>query len=215
MQKFVVLTAAFAAVLAHAQTQPAPATEAPAQAPAPAAAPKPAAGGQRRVATINVQQALLATRDGQKAAQDLQTRYNPRKQALEKRQSDLQSMQSQARAGAATMSQAAKDKLARDIDAGTRSLKNETEDFDAEVREEEGKIMNELGQKLMAVVQQYTQQNSIALVLDVSNQQSPVLWADASVDITQAIVRMYDEAHPVGAAPAAAPAPAPAAPPKK
>jgi len=215
LQKFVVLTAAFAAVLAHAQTQPAPATEAPAQAPAPAAAPKPAAGGQRRVATINVQQALLATRDGQKAAQDLQTRYNPRKQALEKRQSDLQSMQSQARAGAATMSQAAKDKLARDIDAGTRSLKNESEDFDAEVREEEGKIMNELGQKLMAVVQQYTQQNSIALVLDVSNQQSPVLWADASVDITQAIVRMYDEAHPAGAAPAAAPAPAPAAPPKK
>ena len=196
MKKIVVLFAAFAAVLAHAQT------------PAPSAAP---AGGTRRVATINVQQALIATKEGQKAAQDLQTKFNPRRQALEKRQSDLQAMQQQARAGAATMSQAAKEKLARDIDSGTRTLKNDSEDFDSEVQQEEGKVMNVLGQKLMEVVQKYTQANGIGLVFDVSNQQSPVLWADASIDITSTIVKLYDEANPGASAAPGAPATPPAA----
>jgi hypothetical protein len=47
----------------------------------------------------------------------------------------------------------------------------------------------------------------------VSNQQTPVLWADPSADITTEIIKLYDQAHPgTGAAPAPGTA-KPAAPP--
>jgi len=200
LTKNIVVIAALAC-LGQAQT-PAPAA-APAVAPAAAPAPAPL-----KVATIHVQHAIMSTKEGQKASQDLQTKYMPRKQGLDKRQTDLQASQNQLRAGAATMSQGAKDKLARDIDSGTKSLQRENEDFQAEVQDAEGKIMNDLGQRMMDILQKYTVENGIALVLDVSNAQSPVLWADASVDITNEIVKRYDQAHPL----AAAPAPAPAAP---
>lgn len=185
---------------------------------APVAAP-PAAGSKApvKVATIHVQNALLATKEGQKAAQELQGRFSPRQQELVKKQDDITAIQNQMRAGNATMSEAAKTKLAGDFDKGNKELQRAKDDFQAEVQQEEGKIMNELGTKLMDVLIKYTTQNAIAMVVDVSSQQSPVLWADPSIDITNEVVKLYDQAHPSAAAPAAATPPAapPTIPPAK
>jgi len=181
--------------------------QAPAATPAPAGSPAPV-----KVATIHVQNALLTTKDGQKAAQDLQTKFNPRRQELEKKNTEITNIQAQMRAGSATMSEAAKSKLAGDYDRNTKELKRASDDFDAEVQQEENKIMGVLGQQLMDVLVKYTTSHQIAVVVDVSSQQSPVLWADPSIDITNEVVKLYDSSHP--AAPGSAPA-APAAPPSK
>jgi outer membrane protein len=171
------------------------------------AAPAPA-----KVATVHVQNAILQTKDGQKAAQDLQTKFLPRRTELEKRQTDITAIQAQMRAGSATMSEAAKAKLQRDYDNNSKEFTRAKDDFEAEVQQEEGKIMNDLGQKILEVISKYSAQNSIAMVVDVSNQQSPVLWADPSIDITNEVIKLYDQAHP---SVAPTPAPAPAAPPAK
>jgi len=165
-----------------------------------------------KIATVQVQSAIVQTKEGQKAAQDLQAKFIPRRTELEKRQTDITAIQGQMRAGSATMSDAAKAKLQRDYDNNSKELKRATDDFDAEVAQEEGRIMNDLGQKILEVISKYSAQNSIALVVDVSNQQSPVLWADPSIDITNEIIKLYDQAHPVAAA---APVPAPSTPPAK
>jgi outer membrane protein len=166
-----------------------------------------------KVATVHVQNAILGTKEGQKAAQDLQTKFNPRRQELEKKQADITAIQSQMRAGSATMSEAAKAKLQRDFDKSNVEFKRSTDDFDAEVQQEEGRIMNDLGQKIMEVIAKHCTQNSIAMVVDVSSQQSPVLWADPSVDITNEIIKEYDQAHAAPAPAAAAPAPTAPTPP--
>ena len=186
-----ILAAAFGA-FAQQQTPTAPA-------PAPTEA---AARAPVKLATIHVQNAILSTKEGQKAAQDLQSRYNPRRTELEKKQAGLQALQQQMRTGGATMSAAAKEKLTRQIDDTSKSLQRESEDFDAEVQEQEGKIMNDLGQKIMGIIGKYTTQHAIAMLVDVSNPQGPVLWADPSLDITTEIIKQYDEAYPVSAAPA-------------
>ncbi len=171
-------------------------------------------------ATIHIQKAILSTKDGEKASSDLQAKFAPRRNALEKKQGDIVAKQDQLKKGAATMSQDARDRLARDIDTDQKSFQRDTEDFDADVQAEEGKVMNELGTRLLEVLGKYATQNGLSLVMDTSNQQSPVIWADPSIDVTADIVKLYDLAHPAGAtasAPAMAPKPpaAPAAPPTK
>lgn len=163
-----------------------------------------------KVAIISVQQAILQTKDGQAASAALQAKFLPKRQEIEKKQASIQALQEQMKKGSATMSEDAKNKLARDIDSNTKSLQREGEDFDADVQQEEGRIMQDLGQKIMDVIIKYATQNGYAMVLDVSNQQTPVLWADPSADITTEIIKLYDAAHPgTGAAKPAAPAPAP------
>ena len=164
-----------------------------------------------KIAVINVQTAILSTKDGQKAAADLQTTFSPRQQDLEKKQAELTALQDQLRKGSATMSDEAKTKLMRDIDATTTRVNRDTQDAQSDLDEAQGKLMQELGGKMMAVMEKYATQNGYAVVLDVSNPQTPVLWAASAVDITNDIVKLYDQAYPGTAAAPPVPAAKPPA----
>jgi outer membrane protein len=164
-----------------------------------------------KVAIIHVQNAILSTKDGQRAAGELQTKFKPKKDQLDKKQADLANLQDQLRKGTATMSEDAKNKLMRDIDTGNKMLQRETQDAQDDLDQEQGKVMQELGNKMIGVIEKYATQNGYSLVIDVSNPQTPVLWAAQSIDITNDIIKLYDQANP-GTAPAAGSgAPKPAA----
>ncbi len=165
-------------------------------------------------ATIHIQKAIMTTKEGEKASADLQAKFAPRRAALEQKNTEIAAKQDQLKKGAATMSQEAQARLSREIEADQKAFQRDTEDFDADVQSDESKVMNELGGRLYEVLGKYATQNGLTLVMDTSNQQSPVIWFDPSIDITADIVKLYDLAHPVAAAaPAAIPAPktAPAA----
>ena len=178
--------------------------QAPASGAAGAANPKPAVSGAvpTKIAILYVQNAILSTAEGKKAATELQGKFGPRRQTLEKRQADIQALQDQLKKGSATMSEDAKNKMARQIDADGKSLQRDADDLNADAEQEQNKLFGDLLQKLQAVVSQYATQNGFAVVLDVSSQQSPIMWAAASTDITGDIVKLYDQAHPSAAAPA-------------
>ena len=175
-----------------------------------------------KVGIIHIQNAIISTKDGQKAASELQTKFAPKKAELEKRQNTLAQLQDQLRKGSNTMSDEAKQKLMREIDQNTKSLNRESEDAQAELEQAQGKVMQELGQRMMAVIDKYAKDNGYALILDVSSQQTPVLYATSGIDITQDIIALYDKNAPAATSSAPAPASKPpaaakpaAAPPKQ
>lgn len=167
-----------------------------------------------KVGIIHIQNAIIGTKDGQVAAKSLEERFMPRRKEVEKKQADIGAMQNQLRASSNTASEDVKNKLMRDIDVKQKSLQRDAEDFQAEVDQEQQKVLGELGGKIMAVIDKYATDNGYAIVIDVSSQQSPVLYAATAIDITREIVGLYDRNAPSAAkppAPAAAPAAAPPA----
>lgn len=177
---------------------------------APAGAVKPAVPSgppPTKIAIINIQQAIVNTEEGKKEAAALQVKFNPRKSALEKRQNDIIALQDQLKKGGSTMSDAAKDKIMRDIDSNTKALNRDGDDLNADVEKDTNDIMQSLGNKMMAILDTYAAQNGYAVILDVSNQQNPVFWAHPSTFITADIVKLYDQQHPVAGAAKAAPKP--------
>ncbi len=144
-----------------------------------------------KIGIIHIQNAIISTKDGQKAANELQTRFAPKKADLEKKQSTISQLQDQLRKGSNTMSEDAKQKLMRDIDQNTKSLNRETEDAQAELDQEQNKIYAELGQRIVAVLEKYGKENGFAVILDVSSQQTPVMFAANGTDITQDIIALY------------------------
>jgi outer membrane protein len=54
---------------------------------------------------------------------------------------------------------------------------------------------------MMQTLDKYAKANGYSLILDVSNQNSPVLWAGASTDVTKAIVDEYNTSSGVPAPP--------------
>lgn len=165
-----------------------------------------------KVATIQVQNAILSTNDGKKASAELAAKFNPKKAEFDKLQADVAAKQDALKKGQATMSEDAKGKLQREIETANTKLQRDMQDAQADLDEDQQKIMQEVGNKMMAVIDKYAQSNGIAMVVDVSNSQTPVLWAAPSIDITAEIVKLYDQANPATAGASSAPAAAPAAP---
>jgi outer membrane protein len=164
-----------------------------------------------KVGIINIQQAILSTRDGQKAADELQQRYEPKRKELEQKQNEINALRDQLSRGSNTMSEEARQALIRQIDQKTRVLNRDTEDAQADFEQDQNRILQELGQRMMVVIGKYARDNGYALILDVSSPQTPVLYAANGIDITSDIVSLYDKNTPTDAAP---PKPAAAAPPK-
>ena len=177
-----------------------------ARAQAPAAPPT-------KVAVIQIQAALVSTKEGQKAAAELETKMGPRKKELDGKQAELKDLQDKLQRGGNTLSDSAKEELTRNIDQKTKSFNRQVEDAQAELEAEQQKLLQQLGQKMMQVIDKYAQSNGFSIVLDVSNPNTPVLYASNTIDITKEVIDLYDKT--AGTAPAAAaPAkPAPLAPP--
>lgn len=176
-----------------------------ARAQAPAAAPT-------KVAVIQIQAALVSTKEGQKAAAELETKMGPRKKELDGKQAELKDLQDKLQRGGNTLSDSAKEDLTRNIDQKTKSFNRQVEDAQAELEAEQQKLLQQLGQKMMQVIDKYAQNNGFSIVLDVSNPNTPVLYASNTIDITKEVIDLYDKT--IGSAPAAGPAkPAALAPP--
>jgi outer membrane protein len=177
-----------------------------AQTAAPAAAPAP---GPQKIAVIDMTSALVSTKDGQKAVADLQTKYRPKDQAIQKRGQELQAKQEQYRKAANTLSDEAKANYERDIELLNRNLQRDTADAKQEMDEDQQKLLQDLGSKIMQVVNKYAVDNQISIVFDVGGEPNNIRFASSAVDITRDIIALYDKAAPVTpTAPPAKPAPA-------
>jgi outer membrane protein len=179
----------------------------------PAAAAAAPAVAPSKIAVINIQEALINTKDGQKAAGDLKTKFAPKQAEIEKKQGDIAGLQQQLNKGGNAMSEESKQKIMRDIDQKNVSLKRDTEDAQADLEQEQQRIMGDLGGKMISVLNKYATENGYALVIDISSQQTPVLFASNTIDITREIIALYDKAAPMAAPANARPAaPRPASP---
>jgi len=161
-----------------------------------------------KVGVIQFQNAIIGSKDGQKAAAELQARFDPKRKELEGKQSKIAGLQDTLNKGRNTMSADQREKLIREIDELTKSLNRDTEDANAEVQQAQQKVFQDLGQRMMAVIDKYARDKGYTMILDVSSQQTPVLYVSSGYDVTQEVVSIYDKASgtPAPAAPAA-PAP--------
>jgi outer membrane protein len=161
-----------------------------------------------KIGVIDLQSVIVKTKDGEKAAAELKAKFSPKQSELEKRQQDIAALQTQLRNGQNTMSDENKQKLTREIDQKGNLLKRDTEDANTDLEQEQQRMMGDLVPKILSVLNKYATDNGFAVVFDISSQQTPVLFASNTVELTRAIIDAYDKASPL-AAPATPAAPKP------
>src|SRR5271170_1855641 len=175
------------------------------------------AQGLGKVGVISVQGAIVGTKDGQKAAAALETKFQPKRKDIEGRQTEVTQMEDQMRKGGNLLTDEKRAQLARDIDEKRKRLNRDLQDAQEEFDQEQQRLLQGLGQRMMAVIEKYSKDNGYSMVLDVSNPQTPVLYASSAIDVTQDVISLYDKSSsspapgtpPPATTPKAAPAPAP------
>jgi Skp family chaperone for outer membrane proteins len=168
-----------------------------------------------KIALVAFEQAVFATNEGQKAVQDIQTKYKPKKDQIETLSHEVDALKKQLQGAPATLTDAERAAKMKEIDAKEKRLNHDAEDaqtaYNTDLQEAYGKV----AAKVSVTLKKYVSDSGFTLLLDVSSQQSNVMWANQSTDVTQAVVTAYNTssgvAAPVPSAPSAA-APATARP---
>jgi outer membrane protein len=192
---------------AIAQVPSAPSAPSPAESTAGAPSAVPATA---KIAIINFQQAVAATNEGQRNFAQLRVKFEPKQAQLKAQSDEIDSLKKQLQDAGATLSEPERDSRLRIIDEKTKSLQRSAEDAQNEASGAMNDMYQALAQKVYAVLDTYSNQNKFTVVLDTSAQQTPVLWANGSTDITKQIVDAYNVKSgvpPQPAAGAAAPRP--------
>src|SRR5436305_12782677 len=94
----------------------------------------------QKVGVINIQAALVSTKDGQKAASELEGKRAPKTKDLEKKQAEIRSLQESLNRGGNAMSEQAKAESVRNIDTRTKSSNRELDDAQAEGQQGEERV---------------------------------------------------------------------------
>ncbi len=177
---------------------------------APAAAAHAAA--PTKIAVIAFQLAVAQTNEGQRDFADLQKKYAPKEAALKSLSDEVDSLTKQVQAQGSTLSQADRESKVKALDEKKKQLDRDTQDARTDFQQDMQDMYNGLASKIYDTMQSYAEQQGITLILDVSQQQTPVLFANNATNITKQVIDAYNLKSGVPApAPAAATAPKPAA----
>ncbi len=177
-----------------------------------------AAAAAGKVAVINIQSAITGTAEGKQAAAELQSQFSPRQNELDGLRKKIDDLQNRLRNCATTCSDEEKARLQREGETDTRVYQRKQQEIQDDANDAQRDVVDRIGRKMLEVIDKYSRENGYSVVFDMSAQNTPVVYAAQQNDITQDIVRLYDQAYPVkGAAAAPRPAPKPAqqAPPKQ
>ena len=186
-----------------------PAAPVPASETAAPAAP----AGPAKIGVVAFQVAVAQTNEGQRNFADLQKKYDPKRQQLKALSDDIDSLTKQLQTQGDKLSDTEKASRAKTIDDKKKQLQREAEDDQNDFQQEMQDMYNTLASKVYDTLAAYAQQHGYTLVLDIAQQQTPVLYATESTNITKAVIEAYNTksgvpappAQPAAAAPARAP----------
>ncbi len=158
------------------------------------------------------------TNEFQRNFADLQKKYDPKRQQLKALSDEVDNLTKQLQTQGDKLSEAERATRAKQIDDKKKQLQRDGEDASNDFQNEMQEMYQGLASKVYDVLSTYAQQHGYTLVLDVAQQQTPVLYAVDSTNITKPIIEAYNTksgvpappAQPAGAAPAVPPTPKPA-----
>lgn len=175
-----------------------------------------------KIGVLHVYSVISGCAEGKQALGEFEKKANAKKEELEKKNTEIQELQRQLQSQSRTLNDDSRLALTKSIDSKTTELQRATDDAQKEFGQMQNEILSRIGNKIGPLVQQYAKENKFTLIVDSSNQNSQLIYADPGIDITEDIIKRVDIAlAPAAAAPAAgappprAPAPAPPAVPKK
>jgi outer membrane protein len=175
----------------------------------------PAAGAAapaKAVAIINLRGAIGSTAEGKQASAELQSQFAPRSSEIDGLTKQINDLQQKLQAGQGKLSQEEEARLTGEGQRLTQRLDRRRNDFQEDASAAQQEVLERIGRKMVDVLDRYARENGFSVVLDTSGQNSPILYASNQVDVTQDIIRLYDQAYPVKAGAGTAPAtPKPAA----
>jgi outer membrane protein len=199
LARFFLATAFVFADTALAQTG-SPAAALP-SAPSAAAVPAATNPGGTKIGTINLEQAVFGSNEGQRDIETLSKKLEPKQTELKGMNDELENLKKQLNTQGEKLNDDARGTLVKQIEQKQKSFERSVQDARDDAQNQQNEIFQRILQKMGPLVLKYAGDNGFGVILDTSNPwpQGPVVWSGPAVDITKPIVDAYNTQSGVAA----------------
>lgn len=152
-----------------------------------------------KIGFINATQVLRDTEEGKREVEALSQFTAQKQQEIKSRTSELQTLQEQYATQQRTLNPRTRDEMQRSIQDKERTLKRLQEDASAEYNQRYEGVLGKIGDKVQQIINEYGPQNGYSVIFRLDQVQN-FAFVDPSLDITQDIIRIYNERNPISGA---------------
>jgi outer membrane protein len=157
-----------------------------------AQAPASSAATQTKVAVINFQNAVLSTGEMQKALKDIQAKYKPRQDVIQKGQQELSDIQTQLNASQGKLSQAGEADLQARGQRKQTQLQRLNDDLTADFEADRDEAVRRASTRMQELLKKVAEEKGLDLVVD----SAAAPFFKSGIDITDQVVAAFDKAYP-------------------
>ena len=163
-----------------------------------------------KIGYVDVQRAVQEVEEGKQARARLKSELDKKRSDIDTRRANLEKMKAEYDKQAAVLSDDAKRKKQEELQKAFIEAQNQANEMQEELSGKEQEAMSSISKRLLQVVAEVSEKDSFSFVLD----KAALLYAPAASDLTNEIIRRYNERFgggaPAGKAPdAKKPGPAP------
>ena len=156
-----------------------------------------------KLAYVDVQRAIQETDEGKAARTRLKGEFDQRRAQIDRKSADLEKMQQEYEKQAPVLSDEAKRKKQEEFQKAVIEARKSAGDLQEDMSRQEQQAMAAILQRLTQVVAEIAERESLTYVMD----KGTLLYAPAAADITNEVVRRYNDRFGAGEKPAGKPAP--------
>ncbi len=148
------------------------------------------ASAQVKVGVINMQRAVLAADEIKKAAAEMQAKFKPQQDELDKLQRDMATIQNQLQSGQVPPAQ--QDAMTADGQRKQREAQRLSEDLQADVERERTAILQKASQRMADVVKKLADDKGLDMVVDTTT----TVFYKPALEITEEAIAAYNKTYP-------------------
>ncbi len=166
-----------------------------------AAAPVATNATGTRMGTINVEQAIFATNEGQRDFEALSKKLEPKQNELKGLNDEVEALKKQLNTQGEKLNDDSRGTLVKQIEQKQKSLERQVQDARDDAQNQQNEIAQRILQKMGPMLVKYAADQGFGVIIDTSNPwpNGPVLWAGPAVDITKSVVDLYNAQSGVAA----------------
>jgi len=146
-----------------------------------------------RIAYVDLEKALSGSKAGMQAQKEYEAEVKNAQTDLDKKKKEFQRSQEDMSKARASLSDDARVQREEKLMTLEKDLKRTLQDSQESLRRKNAKLVGDLVKKLRDVVNEVGKKEGFTVILEKSSQS--VLYADASIDITDKVVQAFDQSN--------------------
>ncbi len=146
------------------------------------------------VGKVDIQKILLTVKEGEKVRNKLKKTFDNKQSQLTKQEGKIKKMQKGYKKQSLVMNDKAKMQKEQEIQRLIMDLQKKSMSYQKEIQEMEQKLKRPILEKVQKIILGVSKKAGVDMTFETTT--TPVLYAKAEKDLTDAVIKAYDKKYP-------------------